>query len=158
MLCCTRTRPANADVAQSPPPPHTHERAPCTLTIWVYVKCCHHLSCCCCWICRWQINLVQHWQQHQVLLKCKVEVGYGLSLHPLAGINQQQGTLASSQAAGHLQIGSGTAAAAATAQQQQQQRHSSSSSSSTPTCQYSLTHQDMAVSVACELRSCFKRE
>jgi hypothetical protein len=52
-------------------------------------------------------------------------------LHPLAGINQQQGTLASSQAAGHLQIGSGTAAAAATAQQQQQQQRHSSSSSGT---------------------------
>jgi hypothetical protein len=51
---------------------------------------------------RRQIDLVDHRHQLQVVLQRQVEVGQGLSLHPLGGVDQQQRPFARHQGAPHL--------------------------------------------------------
>jgi hypothetical protein len=51
---------------------------------------------------RLQVHLVQHRHDCQPLLKGQEEVGHRLRLHPLAGVHQQQRSLARSQRAGDL--------------------------------------------------------
>ncbi len=42
-----------------------------------------------------QIDLVDHRQNFQIMIKCHVHVGHGLSFHPLGRVNDQQRALAS---------------------------------------------------------------
>ena len=51
---------------------------------------------------RRQINLVDHRNDFQIVLKRQVEIGQGLRLHALAGVDEQQGAFAGCQGPGYL--------------------------------------------------------
>ncbi len=53
-------------------------------------------------ICRWQVDLVDHRDDLQIVLHGKVEVGQCLGLHALGGIDEQQDAFAGGQRTGHL--------------------------------------------------------